>query len=273
MIGAAARAWGWALRALVALIYVFILAPIVVVLIASISRTPYLTFPPAGFTLRWFGQIITLGEFTDALRFSLQVAAFATVLSIVLGTWIALAIGRRRFPGRAALLTFFLSPIMLPELALAIGLLQYFSRLGFIQGTVAVVLAHSVICTPYVVRTLIAAATRFDRALEESAASLGAQPLRVLRDITLPLLRPGLISGGIMAFIISFDNVTISLFLAAPGNITLPALLYNQAAETGLNTTLAAVCALLVLFMLGVMLIVERAVGLERFFESVAARR
>ena len=263
----------WLLRGVVTLIYVFILAPIAVVLLASVSRTPFLSFPPSGFTLRWFGQIITLGEFTDALRFSLEVAAFATVLSLVLGIWIALSVGRRRFPGRGALLSFFMAPIMLPELALAIGLLQYFSRLGFVHGTVAVVLAHSIVCTPYVVRTLVAAATRFDRALEESALSLGAPPARVLRDITLPLLRPGLISGGIMAFVISFDNVTISLFLAAPGNITLPALLYNQAAESGLNTTLAAVCALLVLFMLGVLLLVQCTVGLDRFFDNVAARR
>jgi len=263
----------WLLRVVVTLIYVFIVAPIAVVLVASVSTTPFLSFPPAGFTLKWFSQIITLGQFTDALRFSLQVAVFATALSLVLGAWIALALVRRRFPGRAALQSFFLAPIVLPELALAIGLLQYFSRLGFIHGTLAVVLAHSIVCTPYVIRTLIAAATRFDRSLEESALSLGARPLRVLQDITLPMLRPGLISGGIMAFIISFDNVTISLFLAAPGNITLPALLYNQAAETGLNTTLAAVCAMLVLFMLGVMLLVERTVGLERFFENVAARR
>lgn len=263
----------WLLRIAVALIYAFILAPILIVLVASLSTTPFLTFPPAGFTLRWFRQIITLGEFTDALRFSLVVAASTTVVSLLLGTWIALVLTRRRFAGRAALQSFFLMPIVLPELALAIGLLQYFSRLGFIRGTLAVVLAHSIICTPYAIRTLSAAALRSDRSLEESALSLGARPIRVLRDVTLPLLRPGLISGGIMAFIISFDNVTISLFLAAPGNVTLPALLYNQAAETGLNTTLAAVCALLVLFMLGAMLLVERLVGLERFFESVAARR
>ena len=273
MIGPAARAWRWVLRVVVGLIYIFIVAPILVVLVASISTTPFLTFPPAGFTLRWFGQIITLGEFSNAFVFSVEVAVFATVISLLLGTWIALALTRRHFPGRGVLQSFFLAPIVLPELALAIGLLQYFSRLGFIHGTLAVVLAHSIVCIPYVIRTLVAAATRFDRALEESALSLGAPPLRVLRDITLPLLRPGLISGGIMAFIISFDNVTISLFLAAPGNITLPALLYNQAAETGLNTTLAAVCAMLVLFMLGVMFVVERTVGLERFFESVAVRR
>jgi putative spermidine/putrescine transport system permease protein len=265
--------WKWGRCAAVSLIYLFILAPILVVLLASLSRTPTLSFPPSGFTLHWFGEIVTLGEFTAAFRFSLQVAILATLLALVLGTWISLVISRRRFSGRDALLSFFLSPIILPELALALGMLQYFSSVGFIRGTVAVVLAHGVICTPYVVRTLTAAATRFDRALEESALSLGATPARMLRDITLPLLRPGLISGGVMAFTISFDNVTISLFLAAPGAVTLPALLYNQAAETGLNTTLAAVCALLVVFMLGLTVLVDRLVGLDRFFENLAARR
>jgi putative spermidine/putrescine transport system permease protein len=263
----------WGLRVAVALIYAFILAPIVVVLVASVSKTPFLTFPPAGFTLQWFQQIVTLGQFTDALRFSVTVGILATALSMILGLWIALALTRVEIPGRPALQSFFLSPIILPELALAIGLLQYFSRLGFIRGTLAVVIAHSVICTPYVIRTLLAASARLERSLEESALSLGARPWRALFDITLPLLRPGLISGGIMAFIISFDNVTISLFLAAPGNITLPALLYNQAAESGLNTTLAAVCALLVLCMFGVMLLVERVIGLEQFFANVAAHK
>ncbi|MFI5012387.1 MAG: ABC transporter permease [Hyphomicrobiales bacterium] len=268
-----ARWQRWPFLVLVTAIYVFIVGPILVVLVASISTTPYLAFPPAGFTLRWFREILTLGEFTDALVYSLEVAAFATVLSLTLGAWIGIALSRSRFPGSVALQSFFLAPIVLPELALAIGLLQYFSQIGFIRGAVAVVLAHSMICTPYAMRAILAAATRFDRALEDSALSLGAPPWRVLIDIVLPLLKPGLISGGIMAFIISFDNVTMSLFLAAPGSITLPALLYNQAAETGLNTTLAAVCALLVVFMLAIMLLVERTVGLDRFFENVSAGR
>jgi putative spermidine/putrescine transport system permease protein len=130
------------------------------------------------------------------------------------------------------------------------------------------VLAHGVICAPYAVRTIQATALRLDRNLEDSALSLGAKPARVLWDVTIPLLKPGILSGGIMAFVISFDNVTISLFLSAPGAITLPALLFNQASESGLSTTLAAVCALLVLFMLGVMLLVEWLVGLERFATS-----
>ena len=159
----------------------------------------------------------------------------------------------------------FLSPIIIPELALALGLLQYFSQLGLFKGLVPTLLAHSVICAPYVIRTVYAAAIRLDGTLEDSALSLGARPFQVLRDITLPRLGPAVLGGGIMAFVISFDNVTISLFLSAPGATTLPALLFNQAAESGLSTTLAAVCAMLVVFMLALMLVVERVLGLERF--------
>ncbi len=259
--------------AFIALIYAFILIPILVVLVASVSTTNTLTFPPAGFTLRWFAGLTQLDNYIDAFRYSLEVALAATAISLALGTWIALVLARLRFPGRGAVQSFFLAPIVLPELALAVGLLQYFSQTGFVRGTLAVILAHSVICTPYAIRTITAAASRADRAIEDSAASLGAPPWRVLRDVTLPLLKPGLVSGGIMAFIISFDNVTISLFLSAPGSITLPALLFNQAAETGLNTTLAAVSAILVVFMLLVMLAVERLVGLERFFASAVSGR
>ena len=258
---------------LIALIDAFILLPILVVLIASVSTTNYLTFPPQGFTLKWFAGLTQLDNYIDAFRYSLVVAIAATILALILGTWIALIMARFSFPGRAALQSLFLAPIVLPELALAVGLLQYFSQTGFVRGTAAVILAHSIICTPYAIRTITAATLRADRSVEDSAASLGAPPWRVLRDITLPLLKPGLISGAIMAFIISFDNVTISLFLSAPGAITLPALLFNQAAETGLNTTLAAVSAILVVFMLLVMLLVERLVGLERFFESAVSGR
>ncbi len=255
----------------IGLIYLFITLPILVVLVASVSTTPYLVFPPKGFTLRWFSDITSLGDFITAFEYSFEVAVLATALSMLLGTWIALVIGRNQFPGRSLLMSFFLSPIILPELAVAVGLLQYFSQSGLIHGLLAVVLAHSVICTPYAVRTITAATARADRSIEDCAASLGAAPWRVLRDVTLPLLKPGLLSGAIMAFVISFDNVTISLFLSAPGRITLPALLFNQAAETGLNTTIAAVSALLVIFMMGLMLLVERAIGLEKFFQSAVA--
>jgi putative spermidine/putrescine transport system permease protein len=257
-----------AFNTLIVAICTFILAPIVVVLVASISTTPFLSFPPAGFTFRWFGEIMLLDDFVEAFRFSLTVAVLATALSLALGLWIALVMTRMEFPGKAALNSFFLSPIILPELALALGLLQYFSQIGVLKGMIPTVLAHGVVCAPYAVRTIQATALRLDRNLEDSALSLGATPRRVLWDVTIPLLKPGLLAGGIMAFVISFDNVTISLFLSAPGAITLPALLFNQASETGLSTTLAAVCALLVLFMLGVMLLVEWMVGLERFATS-----
>lgn len=260
-------------RLFIAAIFMFIAAPLVVVLAASVSTTAYVVFPPAGFTLRWFSQIVTLRQYVGAFQFSLTTALLATGLALILGTWIALVLSQNRFKGRDFLLTFFLSPIILPELALAIGLLQYFSMIGTLRGTAAIVLAHSVVCAPYVVRTVYAASTRLDPALLDSARSLGATSGRALRDITLPLLRPGLISGGIMAFVISFDNVTISLMLASPGNIALPALLFNQAAEVGLSTTLAAVCAMLVILMGLLMLVVERLVGLDRFFQSTNGGR
>lgn len=269
-----ARLAAAAFTALIVAIAIFVLAPIVVVLVASVSTTPYLSFPPAGFTLRWFTDIVELRDYLAAFRFSLTIAVLATALSLALGLWIALVIARHDFRGKAALMSFFLSPIILPELALALGLLQYFSQLGVIKGMWPTLIAHSVVCAPYVVRTVYATALRLDRNLEDSALSLGARPMRVLFDITLPLLKPGLLSGGIMAFVISFDNVTISLFLSAPGAITLPALLFNQAAESGLSTTLAAVCAMLILFMLALMLVVERLVGLERFAtNSVGAEK
>lgn len=258
---------------LITAICIFILAPVVVVLIASVSPTPFLTFPPRGFTLRWFTDIVTLTQYWRAFVFSFQVAILATVLSVVLALAVSLVMASHEFRGKAALQGFFLSPIILPELALALGLLQYFSQIGFLRGLVPLVLAHAVVCTPYAIRTIQATATRLDKSLEDCALSLGAKPWQVLTDVTIPLIKPGIMTGAIMAFVISFDNVTISIFLGAPGSIPLPALLFNQAAETGLNTTLAAVSALLVIFMLAVMLLIERFIGLERFATSAISQR
>lgn len=255
-------------RALIACIYIFLLAPILIVLVASVSTTNYLTFPPQGFTLRWFLELETLDNFISAFQYSAMVAVCSTALSIVVGTWIALAITRLEFPGKQALTTFFLAPLILPELAFAIGILQYFNAIGGLQGLSGLMLAHSVICVPYIIRTVLAAATSLNASLEESAQTLGAPPWLVLRDVTLPLLRPGLVAGAVMAFIISFDNVVISVFLSAPGQITLPALLFNQASETGLNSTIAAVCALLILSMMIVMVLLERFMGLEALLRT-----
>jgi len=247
---------------LVAAVVLFILAPIAVVVVASFSTTPYLVFPPAGFTLRWYSDILLLNQYIDAFRFSMVVAVLATIVSVALGLLIALTLDRASFKGKDALQAFFLSPIILPELALALGLLQYFSQIGLLRGVLPIVLAHSVVCAPYVVRTIQATAHRLNRNLEDGALSLGARPIQVLRDVTIPLLVPGIATGAIMAFVTSFDNVTISVFLATPGSTPLPALLYNQAAETGLNTTLAVVSTLLILFMVLVIVLIERFIGL-----------
>ncbi|MEO3386395.1 ABC transporter permease [Mesorhizobium sp. CAU 1741] len=254
--------------ALIALICAFILAPVFVVLAASVSPTPFLVFPPTGFTTRWFTDIVTLNQYWQGFKFSFQVAILSTILSVAIALIVGLTMAAAEFRGKALLQAFFLSPIILPELALALGLLQYFSQIGVVRGMMPLVLAHGVVCAPYAIRTIQASAARLDRNLVDCALSLGARPWRALVDITIPMVRPGMVAGAVMAFVMSFDNVTISLFLSSPGSMPLPALLYNQAAEAGLNTTLAAVSAMLIVFMLVVMIVIERLIGLETFAAS-----
>ena len=148
---------------LIALICFFILAPLLVVLMASVSPTSYLSFPPQGFTLRWFTQIGKLAPYWEAFKFSIQVAVLATALSLVIATTVGITIARSEFAGKAALQSFFLSPIVIPELALALGLLQYFSQMGVFKGMVPLVLAHAAVCAPYAIRTIQAAAMKVDR--------------------------------------------------------------------------------------------------------------
>lgn len=260
-------------NALIFAICIFIIAPIAVVLVASISKTPYLVFPPTGFTLKWYTDIVILDQYLDAIKFSFTVAILSTIISVALGLIVGLTLAATEFRGKAYLQAFFLSPIIVPELALALGLLQYFSQIGIVKGLMPLVLAHSVVCAPYAIRTIQAAAMRLDANMKDSALSLGARPYQVLKDITIPLVNSGLVAGSIMAFVISFDNVTISVFLAKPGATPIPALLFNQAAESGLSTTIAVISSILILMMLVVIILIEKFVGIQSLTSPSAANR
>ena len=249
----------------VALVMLFLALPIAIVIPSAFSDGAALTFPPQGFSLKWFRAILDRPALLSPCRNSAAIAAMATAVSLVVGTLSAFSLQRYDFPGREALMLLFLTPLIFPAIVLAAAIAMVLAPLGLVRNFWGLVLAHIIVTLPYVVRTVSATLAEIDRAYEEAALTMGANPWTSFRDITLPLLRPGLVAGATFSLIISFDEFTISLFLVGSGMMTLPIEMYNYA-EYSLDPTLAAVSTLLVLATTVAVLAVERTVGLGKQF-------
>jgi putative spermidine/putrescine transport system permease protein len=260
-----------ALGAFSALVYAFVLAPIVVVLIASLTAAEYTSFPPEGLSLRWYAAIPRHPEFLESLRVSVVVAIVTGGAATGLGTLAALALVRHRFPGRAALNALFLSPLMVPTVILGVALLQFYTLAGITRTPLALVCGHLVITVPYVVRLVSASLAGLDRTLELAAMSLGATPWQAFVRITLPLARPGIVAGAAFATITSFDDVSVALFLASPHAVTLPVRIFTYIEQT-FDPLVTAVCSILIVLAAAAVLVIERFVGLGRLFGAPEAR-
>jgi putative spermidine/putrescine transport system permease protein len=240
-----------------------LLAPLLVVVAISFTSNALLTFPPEGFSLRWYEKLLHHGEFLRAIGTSVQLAIASAAASMLLGTSAAVGLRQARFPGRAAVEGFLLSPLMLPQLVLAIALLMYFSRLGLRASFVGLWLAHVVIATPYVIRMVLVSLARTDPNIERAARIAGAGPLRVFFRITLRLLMPGVVAGTCFAFIMSFDNLVVSLFLTGPRMKTLPVEIYGYL-EYADDPLLAAVSTVVIVGIVLLLLLMEKTVGFTK---------
>jgi putative spermidine/putrescine transport system permease protein len=215
------------LLAVNALIALYLLAPVLVVVATSVTTTAYPVFPPHGFTLRWFGEFLRNPEFMTGVRLSALLAFAATSIATCLGTAAALGLARGPRRSRSTLAALFLSPIVFPAIVLGLALLIFYSRIGLSNSFAGLVAAHVVLVTPFVVRLVAASLAEFDDSVEEAARNLGAGWPRVFFQVTLPIIRPGVVAGAVFAFIISFDELVVTLFLAGPGMQTLPIRIYS----------------------------------------------
>jgi putative spermidine/putrescine transport system permease protein len=241
-----------------------LLAPTVIVLVTSFTSGYSLKFPPPGYSARWYQALWTASpEILQAFWLSLEVATIATCVSAVMAVAAALALARRREPWARLLESAFLSPLMLPALAIGLALLMLFNLAGTGLSFATLVAGHIVITAPYIVRTTTASVVQLDPSLLESARSLGASPMYVFRSVTLPLIFPGVAAGAFIAFMYSFDNVAVSLFLSDARSELLPIRMW-QIIESNLDVRAAAVSGVLIAATLLLIVVMERVAGISR---------
>lgn len=259
------RDWGAvAVRLYAVLVMLFLAAPLAMVIVLSFSANDYIAFPPDGFSLRWYRETLGDPRTIDAIVVSLKVAFAATVVGILVGLPTAVVLVRHRLPGRRPLLALSLGPLILPEVMIALALLFFIATTMRMPSNLFwLIVGHSVIVLPFAVQFLSSALAKLNPELEAAARTLGASPLRTFWRVTLPGMRSGLVSAALLSFIFSFDNVTISLFLNAPGISTLPVRLYEHATYSA-DLSLAAISAVLIYAGMAFLLLL----GLFRGFDS-----
>jgi len=261
-----ATAAPWALlRAFVIFVYVFSLGPILITAAVSFNASNRSFFPPRGFSLRWWERAVA-PEWMDPLLFSLKLGSLTALLGTLLALPLAFALYRYRFRGRQALLALTLGPLMMPTLVTGVGLLQLLQSLGWREylGFTGLLIGHVVICMPFAVRTVSVSLQTLPPNLELAAASLGANRLATMRHVVFPLIKTGLIAGAVFAFIHSFTDVNLSIFLARPGETPITVKILGFL-EFGFAPTLAAVSVITLLLPLVLVAIVQRVSGLGDF--------
>jgi putative spermidine/putrescine transport system permease protein len=265
--GAVERCSFWAVFGVFGVVAgLLLLAPTVVVLITSFTSGYSLKFPPPGYSVRWYEALWNQSpELIDAFVLSLELAAIATGISIMLAVAAALALARRREGWARVAESVLLSPLMLPALAIGLSLLMLFNLAGTGLSFGTLVIGHVAITTPYILRTTSASLLQMDGSLLESAQSLGAKPLYMFRTVTLPLIARGIAAGAFIGFMYSFDNVAVSLFLSDARSEVLPIRMWHII-ESNLDVRAAAVSGVLITATLVLMVVMERVAGISRHF-------
>lgn len=239
-----------------ALTLIFLIAPILVIMPLSFNSEPYFSYPMPGLSWRWYEDFFTSERWTSALEMSIIVASLATCASTVLGTLAALGLSRANFPGKALVMSVLISPMIVPVIITAVAMFFFFSVVGVLNTTLGLVMAHTVLATPFVVITVTATLSGYDHGLTRAAASMGATPIHTFRKVTLPLILPGIVSGGLFAFVTSFDEVVVVLFIASPEQRTLPKQMFSGIREM-ISPTITAAATLLILFAVTMLTVVE----------------
>ena len=253
----------WLLKTSSWLVLLFLIMPILVIIPLSFNVEPFfsftegmLTFQPEAYSLRWYTAIFTDDKWLLAIKNSFVIGFFATLLATILGTCAAVGLARDDMPARRLITALLLSPMIVPLIITAAGMFFFYSDLGLAGNYLGVIIAHAALGTPFVIITVTATLTGFDYSLARAALNLGATPLRVFFDIIMPLIRPGVISGALFAFITSFDEVVVILFMAGPQQRTIPRQMFSGLREQ-ISPSILAIATLLILMSIVLLITIE----------------
>lgn len=249
--------------ALTVLVYLFLLGPLVVIAGASFGTKAYLQFPPSGFTLDWFANVFKVADFTSALWMSTVIAVLATVIAMLVGVPAAYAYSRHKFPGRGAVNVIFQSPVLIPGVVMGFVIMRYIIVQFSLPVFASLLVGHTLLVIPYIMRNVAAALTNIDESVEEAALSLGASRVAMLTKIVLPNIKSGVLAACVLSVINSFNNVPLSVFLTGPGVTMLPTAMLNYV-EYHFDPTVAALSTLLMVVTMAIMLVVDKTLGLDK---------
>ncbi len=250
------KAGYWALRIFVGLVLLFLIAPIIAIMPLSFSSDTYFSYPLPGLSLKWYEEFFTNERWYGSLRLSLILATCTTILATTLGTLAALGISRGNLPFRATLMAVLISPMIVPVIISALGMFFFYSSIGLTGTVPGLILAHTALATPFVVITVTATLSSFDKTLMRAGESLGATPSWTFYKVVMPLIMPGMISGALFAFVTSFDEVIAVIFIAGPEQRTLPRQMFSGIREQ-ISPTITAAASVLIVFSTLLLITVE----------------
>lgn len=246
----------YAVRVFVGLVLLFLIAPILAIMPLSFNSEIFFSYPMPGYSLKWYEDFFFNERWTSALRMSFIVALATTVLATILGTLAALGLSRSNFPAKATIMAILISPMIVPIIISAVAMFKFYAQISVAGTLLGVILAHTALATPFVVITVTATLSSFDKTLIRAGASCGAPPMTVFFRVMMPLILPGMISGALFAFVTSFDEVVVVLFLASPEQRTLPLQMFSGIREM-ISPTITAAATVLVIISTLLLITVE----------------
>lgn len=245
------------------LVLAFLMVPILIIIPLSFNAEPYfsftegmLSFDPAAYSIRWYENIFDDPKWILSIKNSFIIGIFAALIATVLGTIAAVGLSSPVMPFKRFFMALLLSPMIVPLIIVAAGMFFFYTRFNLVGSYIGLIIAHAALGIPFVIITVTATLSGFDRSLYNAGISMGASPFKSFRDIVIPLIRPGVISGGLFAFVTSFDEVVLVLFLAGPGQRTIPRQMFSGLREQ-INPTILAVATLLILISVSLLITLE----------------
>lgn len=252
------------LTSFVILVYIFLFAPLIIIALTSIGTENYIAFPPKGFTLKWFVNVFTSESFMSSMFTSLFISFIATLCALLIGIPASYGLSRYNFKGKGLLKSFFFSPLIIPGIVIGFSLFQFLLVRLNLSIYMSLFIGHTLVIIPYIIRVVGSSLEVFDYSIEEAAESLGCKKSQTFFKVVLPNITSGIMAAFMMAFINSFNNVPVSMFLTGPGVSTLPITMMNYV-EYNYDPTVSALSVILMILTIGVMYILEKTLGLSNF--------